>query len=391
MGGDPNVYPFIIGDASGSEPNTDNIPCNVGDNSPDTRWSHKLVGAYIALDLGEVKFPVRVIGIQWFCPKGHDGRKCKFSVEVSSDSTNNFQRVISDRESIGDKSMEYYQLDRDYDARYVKIIVNGNDRNEWASIVSVNVLDRMLPKPDPGFDRFGVRKIYPDAQQSRAVHQGEQGWVDQYTQHGYRRIPGVRIWRKTLHFSKNGFLNQEATIYLNVPRLNSEYYNHRPDIGPCASGSGLSIKLRGGHHSNSGDGSARCYVFHFEYEGNNNCMNFQKEYPHPDYKKVSIPAEFAAESWIGEGKWVGFKTVTINEGNGVLCESYIDYGGIINGKPANQWKKWYSVLDNGNVFTDDNHRPPYTRSNGNAIQFRMDNADRDTNARFASVREVKKR
>lgn len=50
---------------------------------------------------------------------------------------------------------------------------------------------------------------------------------------------------------------------------------------------------------------------------------------------------------MGLKKWVGFKTVTINENDGVRCEAYIDYGGIIDGQPANQWQKWYSILDIG--------------------------------------------
>ncbi len=126
-------------------------------------------------------------------------------------------------------------------------------------------LTPMPSKPEKGFDRFGVQKIYQDTAQSRVVYQGEQGWNERYSEHGFGSIPGVTIWRKTFQFNRDGFLNQEVTIYLNLPNLKSEYYEHRPIIGPCASGSGLSIKLRGGSHSGSGDGSARCYIFHFEY------------------------------------------------------------------------------------------------------------------------------
>lgn len=241
-------------------------------------------------------------------------------------------------------------------------------------------------------DIFGVQKIYQDAVHPRVAYQGDQGWTERYSAHGFSKIPGVTIWRKTFQFDISGFLNQEVTIYLNVSKLNSEYYKHRPLIGPCTSGSGLSIKLRGGRHSDRGKDSARCYVFHFEYEGNNNCKNFQKEAPHPVYAKHTIPTNFDAQNWVGLNRWVGFKTVTINENDGVICEAYIDYGGIIDGLPANCWQKWYSVFDTGQF--GDSRKPetlsPFRIANGKVTQFRLDNADRDTKSRFASQREVRK-
>ncbi|HYF99114.1 MAG TPA: hypothetical protein VD815_03395 [Candidatus Saccharimonadales bacterium] len=250
----------------------------------------------------------------------------------------------------------------------------------------------MTLKTEKNFDRFGVQKIYHDAVPSKVVCQGENGWTERYSEHGFNRIPGVTIWRKTFQFDISGFLDQEVSIYLNVPKLNSEYYEHRPVIGPCASGSGLSIKLRGGGHSDSGNGSARCYIFHFEYEGNNNCKNFQKEAPHPKYTKHTIPTNFNAQKWIGPNKWIGYKTVTINENDGVRCETYIDYGGIIDGQPANQWKNWYSILDTGQFGDPRKPKtiPPFRTANGKLIQFRLDNADKGTKSRFASVREVRK-
>lgn len=239
-------------------------------------------------------------------------------------------------------------------------------------------------------DKFGIKKIYKDVVQSRVVYQGDKEWTERYSEHSISKITGVKIWRKTFQFEMSGFLNQEVTIYLNVPKLNSEYYEYRPAIGPCASGSGLSIKLRGGGHSNSDKNSARCYIFHFEYEGNKNCTNFQKEYPHPTYAKHTVPTNFDAQHWVDSNKWVGFKTVTINENDGVRCEAYIDYGGIIDGRPSNQWQRWYSILDTGQYghLRKPGTISPYTAANGNITQFRLDNVDKNTRSRFASVREV---
>ncbi len=247
-----------------------------------------------------------------------------------------------------------------------------------------------MSRSEKSFDRFGVQKIYQDFTRPRVVYQGEKGWTERYSEHRFGSIPGVTIWRKIFQFNVDGFLNQEVTIYVNLPKLNSEYYEHRPVIGPCASGSGLSIKLRGGGHSDSGDGSAECYIFHFEYEGNNNCKNFQKEAPHPKYAKHTVPTDFNAQDWVDPNKWVGFKAVTVNENDGVRCEAYIDYGGIINGRPANRWQKWYSILDAGQYGGPSKPKtiPPFKTANGTVTQFRMDNADRGAKSRFASVREV---
>jgi hypothetical protein len=160
----------------------------------------------------------------------------------------------------------------------------------YSTIARFKIFFTPMPsKSKKGFDRFRVQKIYQDADHSKAVYQSEHGWTERYSQHGFGSIPVVTIWRKTFQFDVDGFLNQEVTIYLNLPKLKSEYYEHRPVIGPCASGSGLSIKLRGGGHSDNGDGSARCYIFHFEYEGNNNCKNFQKEAPHPSMQNTPSP------------------------------------------------------------------------------------------------------
>jgi hypothetical protein len=153
----------------------------------------------------------------------------------------------------------------------------------------------------------------------------------------------------------------------------------------------LSLKLRGSHHSNTSSDSAKCYIFHFEFEGSN-CKNFQKEHPHPKYAKHTVDASFKAKNWVG--RWVGFKGITINEGNNsVRCEAYIDYGGVKDGKPANQWKKWYSVLDTGQFGEDDKPgtKPPYTEGHGTLVQFRMDNAPDNTEMKFASVRQIRKR
>ncbi|MEJ7642943.1 MAG: discoidin domain-containing protein, partial [Candidatus Nitrosocosmicus sp.] len=117
------IFRFQVVDSSGHEPNSPNVAENVADDDPISRWSHEQIGAYVTMDMGEVRLPVRAIGIQWYYPEGQERRKSTFSVEISIDNTSTFRQILSDKESSGDHSMEYYEFDQDYDARYIKLIV----------------------------------------------------------------------------------------------------------------------------------------------------------------------------------------------------------------------------------------------------------------------------
>ena len=55
-----------------------------------------------------------------------------------------------------------------------------------------------------------------------------------------------------------------------------------------------------------------------------NCNNFQKEYPHPDYYKMSVDTKFDLKD--NMKKWVGYKAITINNADGVRCLAFVDYG-----------------------------------------------------------------
>ena len=120
-----------------------------------------------------------------------------------------------------------------------------------------------------------------------------------------------------------------------------------------------SIKLRGGHHSDDGDDSARCYIFRVEGDGE---KNFGKEFPHNNGKGYSwhtIDIEFSIGSPSSlRDKWIGIKGITYNRGDGVQCECYLDLDGIdSNGQfdPQRQnWKKWYSILDEDGKYGENN-------------------------------------
>jgi hypothetical protein len=176
-----------------------------------------------------------------------------------------------------------------------------------------------------------------------------------------------------MHFEKQ-ILNVEATGYFKV-------LQNMDDI---------SVKLRGGHHSNDGKDSARCYVFRVGADGQG--KNFAKEYPHRNgdgYTWRTLPVQFNPGPL--EGRWVGIKAITWNEGNDkVHCECYLDLDGVDGqGKfdPQRQnWKLWYDVVDEGKdgVYGEDIKDKHETKAvwttlqNNSSIQFRVDAEDGKT-------------
>ena len=118
--------------ASGSE--TVNPPSNAIDNNLNTRWSNLGVGSWIQADLGS-KSNICSVDIAW-----HRGnlRQNSFTIAVSDDGTT-FTNIFSGKSSGSTISFEKYSMPAGTEARYVRITVNGNTENNWASITEIAV------------------------------------------------------------------------------------------------------------------------------------------------------------------------------------------------------------------------------------------------------------
>jgi F5/8 type C domain-containing protein/Big-like domain-containing protein len=110
-----------------------NIPANTIDDNLNTRWSSFGVGSFIQADLGSIK-TICSVGIAWY---NGDVRQNNFVISVSKDGTS-FSNVFSGTSSGQTTQVEPYDFN-DIDARYVKITVNGNTQNNWASITELAV------------------------------------------------------------------------------------------------------------------------------------------------------------------------------------------------------------------------------------------------------------
>ena len=106
---------------------------NVLDDNLDTRWSNNGVGSWIQLDLG-ISNKVCDISIAWY--KGNE-RQNNFVISTSSDGIK-FSNVLSSKSSGSTLNLEKYDI-ADTNARYIRITVNGNTLNSYASITEASI------------------------------------------------------------------------------------------------------------------------------------------------------------------------------------------------------------------------------------------------------------
>lgn len=125
-----NGYSVSSVTASGDD---GNAPSNTRDGSFSTRWSSFGVGQYIQFDLGTAK-PVDEVKVAWY--QG-DQRASSYVINTSTDGSS-FTSRKSGSSSGSSTGLESYTF-TSVSARYVKIVVNGNTNNDWASITEVEI------------------------------------------------------------------------------------------------------------------------------------------------------------------------------------------------------------------------------------------------------------
>ena len=128
--------------------NDGNVPSNVIDNNLNTRWSNLGQGSWIQLDLGSKK-SICSVDIAWYLG---NQRQNNFIISVSDDGTA-FTQKHSGTSSGTTTSPEKYTLPAPTEGRYIRITVNGNTQNDWASITEISLLETQRGSPvptDPG-------------------------------------------------------------------------------------------------------------------------------------------------------------------------------------------------------------------------------------------------
>jgi rhamnogalacturonyl hydrolase YesR len=124
--------------ASESQPGTSNTPDKTIDFDYSTRWSAEGIGQWIQFDLGEEKM-VRSVDLAFY---NGNIRNSYFIIQLSSDGTN-YTEVFNGISSGTTAELENYDF-TDKNARYVKIIGNGNSQSLWNSITEARINSKNL-------------------------------------------------------------------------------------------------------------------------------------------------------------------------------------------------------------------------------------------------------
>ncbi len=119
--------------ASGYQSGTTNTPDKTVDFDYNTRWSCDGKGAWIMYDLGDVK---QVTSVDEAFYSGNV-RKSYFSINLSVNGTD-FTEVYNGQSSGSSLNLENFDFP-DQNARYVKIIGNGNSQSTWNSITETRI------------------------------------------------------------------------------------------------------------------------------------------------------------------------------------------------------------------------------------------------------------
>src|ERR687897_991343 len=400
-----------------------NVPSNVIDKNLNTGWSKDGTGSWIQFDLGS---PAKIcsVDIAWY--RG-DMRQNVFTISVSDDGSV-FKKVFDGGSKGTATGFEKYNLPSGTEGKFVRITVNGNTENNWASITEIALFGvrstseppspppsqppspppSQPPSPPPGGDagqndQFGIKKIYaskpngekwfmnmadpsndPRSNPPSMSKNSDGSWrvtsgqvrYGVYTSSGYHPDQ-VETDHSVL--ASRGYM-QSPNDWKNVELTGQVKFNSGDDSENWA------WYARGGRHTGSGspegcEGSS----LKGDLTYTDGTVRWAKEQWHVSY--VFSPWKNSPAS--ADGKFVGFKAVMyntiINGETAVKLELWVDPNN------NNNWQKAYDFIDQGGWGNDGgecNGEPDQIISWGGPIaSFRWDGAN-SVDIKNLSVREI---
>ena len=120
-----------------------NPPSNAIDADLNTRWANDGVGSWISADLG-ITQNICSVDIAWY---NGNARQYHFVIATSTDGST-FTNVFNGDSSGTTVSSEKYTISN-INARYVRVTVNGNTQNNWASIYDLKIFGSSLSGNSP--------------------------------------------------------------------------------------------------------------------------------------------------------------------------------------------------------------------------------------------------
>lgn len=385
-----------------------NVPANVLDGNPNTRWSCDMSAApcWIQADLGSVQH-VSSLSVAWY---NGNLRSNSFSVAVSTTGAG-FTDVLSGTSSGTTASLETYPFAA-IDARYVRVTVTDNSiHNGWASILELRVNGSTAGSDAGALDVFGLRKLYPSAAggpQWTSTH-----WTnghdrnltdrdpDDPTQVSQRRgdATTVRIdGQGVLHFTAPpGTTGAEPRLYLNRPETHpfrnvelTIYYRRVSDDG--TPWGGLVVGFRSGPDGHSSPATNYCdahtYYVRFRHDGD---RDFEKELKHPS-SSVRAPLDMWNGQTLPHDQWIGAKFVVrnINGNTGVRLEAYRD---MTEGANGGNWESLGFTEDVGGWAPPQNapacsYASDFIPVVGGGVILLRDTGVTESQYKWLSVREI---
>jgi hypothetical protein len=358
-----------------------NVPANVLDGNLYTRWSCSGVGCWIRADLGAVK-SVTDVTVAWYVG---NTRVNNYVISVSNDDVT-YTQVLSGKSSGTTVQPEAYSFAA-RSARYVRLTVNGNTSNTWASVTELRVYgsDPAAPAPAPaptpaptptpvpgsaGVDAFGTKNLYPSAS-------GARQWAAKWSSSPRTLSAGqvdpldpefaMRGSGHTLEIKGDGTARSAGDVirmYIGDPARTKKWknveltvYGKRVSELSTASTIGFEFQTRtdDGHTSSTRLNSAglplpcdgKAYGFSYRFDGRG---LMEKELKHP-----TITRQVAKNVWNGstfpKNQWVGMKMVvySIDGGAHVKLELWRD---LTDGANGGTWTKVNEYADVGGWAID---------------------------------------
>src|SRR5215510_9665445 len=225
-----------------------------------------------------------------------------------------------------------------------------------------------------GVDKFGIAKIYPDGPGGKFLTDFKIEFKTRHYRSGKPDEPTMEYTNAagSPNNGKQAVTNQEVTFYQQITK-----FKKKDDT--------ISVKILGGAHSSSGGGkTGTCYDNQINvFGGNGNTLEVERPHPsmHPCHQKTAFK--------IGEtlvGKWIGVKMICylINGGKDRHLEMQIDFPVADIAKPANAWRKYWSVDDTGQLPKGHIIDPI-----GSLTTVRIDGVEKNgVEFKYASVREI---
>lgn len=152
----------------------ENPAANAADGDLSTRWSGRGKGAHLTADLGATQ-TVCSISLAWY-NGGVDGRIYDYALSTSTDGKN-FSPLVSGK-SLPNTALQKIEF-QPVSARYVRLTVNGNTVNEYASVTEFQITAAAPPASAFVHPGILVSREQLDFVKTK-IESGQQPWSKEY-------------------------------------------------------------------------------------------------------------------------------------------------------------------------------------------------------------------